>query len=127
MNKDEMLQFIRTHPVFQLGTIDGDKPRVRTISLYRADNDGIMFYTRTFKDVHKQLTLNPEVELCFARSQPAAEIRISGRVEQVEDELLKKQINPDDPETVAIYLLKHGKATMWSIETADEPKTFLDL
>ena len=127
MNKDEIFGFIQNHPIFQLGTIDGDKPRVRTISLYCADENGVMFYTHTAKDLHKQLTANPQVELCFASIQPAAEIRISGSVELVKDEELQKHIDPDSPDTVAIYNLKNGKATMWTKDAALEQKTYVNL
>ena len=127
MNKEEMIQFMQSHPVFQLGTIDGGKPRVRTISLFRADENGIMFYTNTAKDVYKQLMANSQVELCFVHSQPATEIRVSGKVEPVDDEQLKNQINPENPQTVAVFILRNGKATAWTMETADEPKTYVDL
>lgn len=127
MNKDEVFGFIKTHPIFQLGTIDGDKPRVRTISLFRADEDGVMFNTNTAKDLHKQLMINPQVELCFASIQPATEIRISGSVELVKDEDLQKQMDPVNPDTVAIYNLKNGKATMWTKDAALEQKTYIDL
>jgi pyridoxamine 5'-phosphate oxidase len=127
MNKEEMMQFMQSHPVFQLGTIDGDKPRVRTISLFRADENGIMFYTSTFKDVYKQLITNPHVELCFVHAQPATEIRVSGKVELVDDDQLKNQINSENPGTVAIFVLRNGKATAWKMETSNEPKTYIDL
>ncbi|NQT73142.1 MAG: pyridoxamine 5'-phosphate oxidase family protein [Chloroflexi bacterium] len=127
MNKDEVFGFIKNHPIFQLGTIDGNKPRVRTISLFRADENGVMFYTHTAKDLHKQLMVNLQVELCFASIQPAAEIRISGSVELVKDEALQKQIDPASPDTVVIYNLKNGKATMWTKDAALEQKTYVDL
>lgn len=127
MDKSEVFEFLRGHPIFQLATIDGDKPRVRTMSLYRADDAGILFHTRTSKDVHKQLTANPNVELCFARAHPAAEVRVSGSVERVNDEGLQKDIDPENPETVAIYRLKGGQVTTWAEDKASDPKTHLTL
>lgn len=127
MDKVEVFEFLRSHPVFQLATVDGDKPRVRTMSLFRADDKGILFHTRTTKDVFKQLTANPNVELCFARAQPAAEIRVSGTVERVKDERVQKDLDPDDPGTIAIYRLKGGQATAWTQGTPSGPKTYIQL
>lgn len=127
MNKEEVFKFIKSHPIFQLATIDGDKPRVRSLSLFRADENGIVFYTYTSKDLHKQLTANQQVELCFTSIQPPAEIRVSGLAERVNDEGLQKQIDSDIPEKVALYYLKNGKVSIWTKETGLDQKTYIDL
>ena len=56
------------------------------------DDNGIIIWTSKRKDVHKQLSNNPEVEICFCDLKNVTSVRVSGRVEQVEDLALKKEI-----------------------------------
>ncbi len=127
MTKDEILSFIKSHPVFQLATIDGNKPRVRSMTLYRVDERGLVFHTHTTKDLHQQLNLNPNIEMCFTRVQPALEVRLCGSVEVIEDANLKEQLDPQETSTVVVYCVKNGVATVWAKESEHEPKTFVQL
>ena len=81
MNKKEVLEFVSDNPVFHLATIEGDKPRVRGMLLYRADEEEIIFHTGKMKDLHKQLTENPQVEMSFnnGSSENLIQVRISGQ------------------------------------------------
>lgn len=92
MNKSEIFSFLNANPMFHLATTEGDKPHVRAMLLYRADEDGIVFHTGTMKDVNKQLLANPEVELCFNDYQNNMQVRVSGSVELVDDLEFKKEI-----------------------------------
>lgn len=90
MEKQEIFKLITQNPVFHLATMDGDQPRVRGMLLFRADEDGIIFHTASTKDVYKQIISNPKAELCFQCGE--TQIRITGVLELVEDEKLKKEI-----------------------------------
>ncbi|MDY6910844.1 MAG: pyridoxamine 5'-phosphate oxidase family protein [Chloroflexota bacterium] len=127
MTKEEIFNFIRAHPIFHLATIDGDKPRVRSMTLFRADESGIIFHTSKKKDLTYQLAANPQVELCFSSIQPASDVRVSGTVEREEDMELKNQINPDEPETLAVYRLRNGIATKWTKQTDPNTKAYIEL
>jgi pyridoxamine 5'-phosphate oxidase len=140
MNKAEIIAFLNANPVFHLATLDGDKPRVRGMLLYRADEKGILFHTGKMRDLYKQLTVNPHVELSFnnGSAQDLVQVRISGTVELVEDLELKKEIvrNRDflkpfveqagyDP--LAVYLIKSGVASIWRMQANLEPKKYVEL
>ncbi len=140
MNKTEILEFLNANPVFHLATIEGDKPRVRGMLLYRADGNGIIFHTGKMRDLHKQLTENPNVEISFnnGSDENLIQIRVSGTVELVEDIELKKEIVQKreflkpfveqygyDP--MAVYRLKNGTASVWTMRTNLAPKEFVDL
>jgi uncharacterized pyridoxamine 5'-phosphate oxidase family protein len=125
MNKDEILDFLT--PGFHLATIEGHKPRVRGMLLYRADNDGLIFHTGKMRDLYKQLTKNPNVELSFnnGSSEDLIQIRVSGTVELVEDIKMKKEIvqnreflkpfvEQNGYEPLAVYRLRKGIATVWA-------------
>jgi len=138
MTKAEILEFIKKNPVFALATAEDNRPHVRMIMLYRADENGIIFNTGENKDVHKQLSGNENVEMCFYNAEQGWQIRISGSVEEIEDLELKKQIVKDFPflkewvdregyDVLVVYCLKGGKATVWTMETNFKPKEYMQL
>jgi uncharacterized pyridoxamine 5'-phosphate oxidase family protein len=126
MTKDEIIVFINKHMSCTLGTVDAGKPRVRGIGIYRADGNGIIFHTGKLKDLYKQLSENPFVEMCFMDMQTYIQIRISGKAELVEDQNLKKEIVEHRPflkpmiekhgyEAMPVYCVKDGQATVWDM------------
>jgi uncharacterized pyridoxamine 5'-phosphate oxidase family protein len=140
MNKAELIAFLNANPVFHLATLDGGKPRVRGMLLYRADEKGIVFHTGKMRDLYKQLTANPQVELSFNNGSDdnLIQVRVSGKVELVEDLELKKEIVRNreflkpfveqagyDP--LAVYRIKDGVASIWAMKTNLEPKKFVQL
>jgi pyridoxamine 5'-phosphate oxidase len=140
MTKNEILNFLNANPVFHLATVEGNKPHVRGLLLYRADESGIFFHTGKTKDVHRQLTANPNVEMCFnnGKFQDLIQIRVSGTVELEEDlelkkeivqkrEFLKPWIERDGYGLLVVYRMKKGMATVWSMETNFAPKEFIEL
>jgi uncharacterized pyridoxamine 5'-phosphate oxidase family protein len=138
MNKQEILEFIRKNPVFALATAEDNKPHVRNMMLYRADENGIVFSTGENKDIHRQLQANPQVELCFFSPNQNLQVRIEGTVEVLEDLELKKQVVQDFPflkewidregyEVLIVYCLKNGRATTWTMETNFKPKEYIQL
>ena len=137
MNKEEILKFLNDNPAFSLATSDGNIPHVRTLLLHKADESGIYFMVGKFKDVYRQLSLNPNVELCFHNDN--FQVRIAGMVESLDKDLdLKKEILSARPfmkpwidnvgfKHMAVFRIKNGIATTWSLETETQPKTFLEL
>jgi len=140
MNKTEIFKFLNANPVCHLATIEGDKPRVRGMLMYRADEDGIVFHTGKMRDLHKQLTKNPNVEMSFnnGSDEDLIQIRVSGTVELVEDSELKKEIvqkreflkpfvEQAGYEPLAVYRISKGVASVWKMKTNLEPKEFIEL
>jgi uncharacterized pyridoxamine 5'-phosphate oxidase family protein len=138
MTKEQVFEFVRKNPVFALATAEDNKPHVRNMMLYRADENGIIFNTGENKDVHRQLQANPQVELCFYSPDQQLQVRIEGTVEVLEDIELKKQVVEDFPflkewvdregyEVLIVYCLKNSKATIWIMETTFQPKEYIQL
>lgn len=138
MKKGQILDFINKNPVFALATADENRPHVRYIIMYRADEEGLVFSTGENKNLNNQLKRNPMVEMCFYSNEEQKQIRVSGTVEEFEDIQLKKQIVEDYPflrewvdregyDVLVIYILKNGKATVWTMETTFAPKEYIDL
>lgn len=138
MTRQEVFEFIRKNPVFALATSDENVPHVREMMLYRADENGIIFTTGENKDVHKQLSANPQAEMCFYSADQGRQVRISGTVEALEDLELKKQVVKDYPflkdwvdregyDVLIVYCLKNARATAWTMETNFQPKEYTQL
>ncbi|OGW34488.1 MAG: pyridoxamine 5'-phosphate oxidase [Nitrospirae bacterium GWD2_57_9] len=140
MNKNEILQFLNANMVFHLATVEDGEPRVRGIWLYRADENGLVFHTGKMKELHRQLSADPHVEMSFNNGKfgDLTQVRVRGTVELVEDLELKKEIvqkrpflkpwvDQDGYEQMAVYRLKNGKAAVWSMSDNLAPKEFVEL
>ena len=90
MTKEEMIAFMNANPVMQLATVEGDKPRVRAILLFKADEKGIIFHTANTKDLYKQLMKNSNVEICF--NSPDTQLRVTGVAHVDDDPKLREEI-----------------------------------
>lgn len=139
MTKQEVLDLINNNPAFHLATVEEDQPRVRGMLLYKADETGIVFHSGTMKDVYQQITANPKVELCFNDFKGGIQVRVSGELEIVEDNNLKDEISAhpsrvflkpwrengdlqDFYKTFAVFRLKNGTATYWTMAKNFAPK-----
>lgn len=142
MNKEEIFKLINSNPVFFLSTIDEDKPRVRGMLLYKADEHGILFHTASSKDLYSQVLKNPNAELCFSCN--GTQIRVSGKLEIIDDDSLKDEIynHPtrkflhawkesgqlgDFYSNLIVFSLSHGTATAWTIADNFSPKSYISL
>lgn len=128
MTKEEIFALMNENPVFHLATMDGDRPHVRGMFLYRADENGIIFHTGGMKDLYRQLSDDPHVELCF--SGKGVQVRVSGLVEELTDEALKDEIfahptrgflrawkeNGIDSQ-LRVFVLRGGTAVTWTMAT----------
>jgi pyridoxamine 5'-phosphate oxidase len=128
---------LNANPTCYLATVEGNKPHVRAMGMFKADENGIIIETGTFKDVYKQMVANPNVELCFFNAKAGTQIRVSGAVEPVDDIELKKEIVVQRPflkqrvaeggyEAMGVFRLK-GQAYVWSFQTSTEPKKYVQL
>jgi len=137
MKREEIFRFLNECPNFSLATCDGNLPHVRTLMLHKADQSGIYFMVGKFKDVYRQLSINSHVELCFHKGDD--QVRITGQVENIDKDLeLKKEILAVRPfmapwieqfgfKYMAVFRIRCGTATFWSLESELKPKTFIQL
>jgi uncharacterized pyridoxamine 5'-phosphate oxidase family protein len=59
----KVFDFIKEAGTFYLATVDGDQPKIRPLGAVIEADDKVIFGVGTFKDVYKQLTANPKVEI----------------------------------------------------------------
>ena len=135
MNKQEILEFITKNPIAYMATADSNKPHVRAMGTYRADENGIVFSMQSDKNVYRQITSNPETELCYFND--GVQVRVNGTMQQLTDMDLKKEIAEARPfmkpgieqngwDYVGVFILKNGKASVLDMKNPG-PMTYTDL
>jgi len=134
MDKNEILSFITTNNIGYLATLDGKAARVRAMDTFRADENGLIFYTDKAKNVSKQMLNSPEIEVCYYSQ--GLQVRVRGKAVPDEDINLKKEIvaarpfygemTDEDYKSMAVFRLK-GKATTWTMESGDSTSSFVEL
>ena len=125
-------KFLKDAEVYYLATVDGEQPRVRPFGTAHIFEDKLYIQTGKAKDVYKQISDNPKVEICAVKGSDW--LRISG--ELVEDDRrearvsmldaypqLKQMYDPDDGNTV-VYYFKNATATFSSFVKDAEVVTF---
>lgn len=138
MDKAYVCNFLNENPYFHLATIHNGAPHVRALFLYRADENGIIFHTSKSKDLFKQLSLDPQVELCFNNFNQNVQIRVNGTVEFIEDlnlkneiiegrEKLKPWIIQKGIDMLSVVCLRNGLAYVWTPELTFLPKRYVRL
>jgi uncharacterized pyridoxamine 5'-phosphate oxidase family protein len=137
MDKKEILAFITKNRTAYLATVEGNKPHVRPMGTFRADENGIIFAMQSDKDVYKQLAKNPEIEACYFAG--GTTVRVSGRLQAITDMATKKAIVEERPyykpgvekqgwDYVGAFILKHGKVAYIEAKSPPgSPKTYIDL
>jgi pyridoxamine 5'-phosphate oxidase len=121
-----------------LATSENNKPHVRAMRMYRADEKGIIFQTVDGKDLPKQLKGNPNVEVCFYSSEKNLQVRVSGKATLVEDVELKKEIAEKRAflkpwiekrgfDVIPVFRIVDCVAFTWTMETNLSPKQYVKL
>jgi uncharacterized pyridoxamine 5'-phosphate oxidase family protein len=125
MSFKDVIAFAKENPVCTIATMDGDQPRVRAFLTVLFDDEKIYFTSSLTKNVGKQITVNPKVELCYLSQDFTKMMRITGEIDIIDDrEKKQKLINErdylkgfkaEDPHFMLLRLT-HGRARFWTIE-----------
>lgn len=142
MKFQDVIRFASDNPTCFISTLDGQQPRVRTVLLMRADNDGFFFETTSTKAFSKQLHENPQVEICFYNNpeniMEAIQLRISGQIQFVEDretinEIFEKvrplaeAANFDMRPVFEVFYLESGVAQFWTMQDVGRQSSIEDI
>jgi uncharacterized pyridoxamine 5'-phosphate oxidase family protein len=136
MTKGEIISFINANPICYLATVEGDRPHVRPMGMYKADERGILIQLSTVKGMYQELVQNPKVELCFNGSGKM--VRVSGVAGFIEDQGLKEEVVKARPflkplvdahgwAAIKLFRVANPVATVWTMATNFEPKDFIEL
>ncbi len=98
---DYLDDFLGKAGAFILGTVDGDKPRMRVLGLKIRLDDKLFFAVGTFKDVYKQLQANPKCEILASVGTDF--LRWDGKAHFVEDPRLMPIVANMMPDLAKMY------------------------
>jgi uncharacterized pyridoxamine 5'-phosphate oxidase family protein len=139
MNIQDCIKFTNENPICYLATVDNDQPRVRALGFWFADETGFYFQTGSIKEIPAQLKNNPKTEVCFYKHEgmTGTMLRISGKVEFVDDIKLREKVMNDRPflksfgltvesPGLIIFRITHGQAHFWTMENNLKPKEYIE-
>lgn len=125
MNFNDCIEFARKAGGCTMATMDGDQPRIRAMGPLWLKEDGIYFTTAASKDLYRQMTANPKVELCFFTMEPLKHLRVTGKVEIITDLSIKAKaleerpflkamgMNTHEDPNFVVFKVTDGEAHFW--------------
>jgi uncharacterized pyridoxamine 5'-phosphate oxidase family protein len=127
----EVYDFIKGCGNYYLASVEGDQPRVRPFSSLAIFEGKIYFQTGKVKNVSKQISINPKIEIC-AYDNKGTWVRVTAiAVEDPRREAkqflldtlpgLEKMYSADDENTQVLYL-KYATAVFYSFAGTGELK-----
>lgn len=100
-NAAKVNAFLDDAKVFYFLTTDGNQPKGRPFSFHMLVDDKLYFGCGTFKNVFKQLTANPKVEILANGNGEF--LRYDGTVKMVKDDALLGKVREAMPQIMAMY------------------------
>ena len=126
MDFKEYVDFANENKTSYMATVEGDQPRVRCLGMWFADETGFYFQAQSVKAMCKQLQKNPKVEVYFHTKDFSKVMRVSGKIQFIEDlEVRAKCIKdrpfvknfgitePNNP-LLAVFKIYTGEAYFWT-------------
>jgi len=139
MNIDDCIKFANQTHISYVATVDDDKPKVRALGFWFADESGFYFQTSSVKEIPNQLKKNPNIEVCFYKHEAnlGTMLRIAGKAEFVYDAKLKAKAITDRPflksfgltvdsPGLVLFKIAHGQAHFWTMEKNLTPKEIIE-
>jgi uncharacterized pyridoxamine 5'-phosphate oxidase family protein len=100
-NVSKVNEFLDKAKLFYFLTTDGNKPKGRPFGFHLLDGDKLYFGCGTFKNVYKQLTVNPQVEILAVNGGEF--LRYDGTAKIVKDEALLEKVRAAMPQIMELY------------------------
>jgi pyridoxamine 5'-phosphate oxidase len=143
MTFQECVDYIKRNPNGFLATAIGNKPHVRPMTVWLADETGIYFYTSRVKPLASQLEKNNNVEIAFHQPGIPPDIgsilRIAGCIEFVEDMAIRIRLyetvpwlktigtgKPDSSPTIIVFRIPKGYFNYWTWENNINPGPWVE-
>ena len=120
-----VIEYLKANPVFHIATVEGTKARVRPFGFSMQRNGALYFCTNKTKNVYKQLSQNPEIEISDMGSD-GTWMRVRGRIAFDDTReakvqafaesanLLKVYPKGADDETFVTFYFTEAVATLYS-------------
>lgn len=100
-NAAKINEFLDSTKTFYFLTTDGDQPKGRPFGFHMLVDNKLYFGCGTFKNVFKQLTANPKVEVLAVNGGEF--LRYDGTAKVVKDDALIGKVREIMPQIMALY------------------------
>ncbi|MBR1690277.1 MAG: pyridoxamine 5'-phosphate oxidase family protein [Oscillibacter sp.] len=100
-NAEKVNAFLDRAKTFYFLTTDGDQPKGRPFGFHMLVEDRLYFGCGTFKNVFRQLTANPKVEVLAVNGGEF--LRYDGTAKVVRDDALLEKVRQIMPQIMALY------------------------
>ena len=100
-NVSKVNEFLDKAKLFYFLTTDGDQPKGRPFGFHLLDGDRLYFGCGTFKNVFKQLTKNPKVEILAMNGGEF--LRYDGQAKVMKDAELLQKVREAMPQIMSLY------------------------
>ena len=125
-NAAKVSAFLDKAQVFYFLTTDGDQPKGRPFGFHMLVDDVLYFGCGPFKNVFRQLTANPRVEVLALNGGEF--MRYDGVAKVVKDEKLLAKVREILPEIMAIYDKNNWEMGLFYLENGHaEIRGMMDL
>ena len=113
MNK--IVEALKKTKIFYIATMENDQPRVRPFSSCTEFEGALYLCTNNTKDVYKQITANPKIEVC-GMGNDGTWIRITGIAKRDDRDVARKAMLEDPTGPSNLYKLGDGIFEVLKIE-----------
>lgn len=138
MNKQEIIDILRTSEASFLATVENGEPRVRGMAHYIAADGRILYHSGKNKDLARQVEGNPVAELCVFNHQSMTQVRVRGIAKILDDKaladeimearpFLKEIVNAIGIDTLLLFEITQPKATVWTMAENFAPKEWVEI
>lgn len=128
-NIEKVMDYLNKAGIFYVTTANGDQPKCRPFS-FKMEYDGKLYFgAGTFKDVYRQLQVNPNIEICastgqgFLRYYGSAVFNHDSQIEQAALEkmpMLKNIYNEQTGKRLGMFYLENATAEFRSMFKVEE-------
>ena len=125
-NIEKVNAYLDKAKVFYFLTTDGDQPKGRPFGLHLLVDGKIYFGCGTYKNVYKQLTKNPKVEVLAVAGNEF--MRYDGTAKVVKDDALLAKVREILPQIMDFYDKNHWEMGLFYLENGHaEIRGMMDL
>lgn len=125
-NAAKVSEFLNKAQVFYFLTTDGSQPKGRPFSFSMLEGDKLYFGCGTFKNVFKQISANPQVEVLAVAGGEF--MRYDGTVKIVKDDALLAKVRETMPQIMDMYDKNGWEMALFYLENGHaEIRSMMDL